>query len=98
MKKRTKKKQEKAVQAAAAELEGYYIKMFGEVMGPFTEFELRYGVQAREFPEDASYSDKRDGGLWNPVQAFGRPVPPPFTKKVTPPPFRLPPPFRKKAA
>ena len=84
-----------------AELEGFYVKMFGEMMGPFTESEFRYGIQAGEFPTDATYSEQKDATHWAPILSFGRPVPPPFTKKL-PPPFRhkkpTPPPFRKNVA
>lgn len=77
------------VQSTMAQLEGYYVKMFGEMMGPFTEAEIRQGASAREFPEDATVS-RDPAGAWTSIQTFRTPTPPPFRKGPMPPPFRGP--------
>jgi adenylate cyclase len=59
---------------------GFYVKMFGETMGPFTEAEIRSGVAAGEFPPDATVAPSLEG-VWSPISLFVAP-PPPFRKRA----------------
>jgi adenylate cyclase len=84
------------VPQTTAEVEKYFVKMFGEAMGPFTESEVSKGIQAGEFPPDATISEVGSEN-WTAVAIFGKK--PPSAPPATPPAFRksgsVPPPFRK---
>jgi class 3 adenylate cyclase len=77
------------------DMQSYFIEMYGEILGPFTEDELRNGIQAQEFPETARYAPSRDGEFKS-IAEFGASAlaeavaqfEPPTPRVVTPPPFR----------
>lgn len=83
--------------------EGYFVKLFGEVLGPFTQQEVQQGVEAGEFPADSTVALSASGE-WHPIQDFRKlvqpglkQVPPAFRAPGAPPPFKgvIPPPFKK---
>jgi adenylate cyclase len=56
--------------APVLEMEMYFVELYGEIMGPFTELEVKGGILSREFPENSRFSETKDG-VFRPLSQFG---------------------------
>jgi len=56
--------------APVLEMEMFFVELFGEIMGPFSEAEVKSGILSREFPENSRFSETKDG-TFRPLAQFG---------------------------